>query len=364
MAKRTQDQSNTMHSGASAMMYVVEDNEAVIKMIIKCRSRTMRRVSRTHRVALNRLFDRINLDSKIQIRYIDTKHQIADILTKGHFTRDEWNNLLNLFNIRNFSSLRCTKSFSLISSTKTMAKRIQDQKEEERVVSKSRLAEMNQSSSIAASFLSASSPIASESLVMSIVSGRPDSRMRIEPNSFDAASTSQVRLKDAYLGGLMEEQRRGPSHQEEEDSDDSDNPEVETWYSEGELGAQNSEAWGQPHAHGARSSVDKESQKDTEATWRHYLQISPHTSHFLEAVFSMVREIFGRHPGDFGCLENVHEYHSSCSGSSRKDYEVNLRYVKNHLWKTAGQLFRETEKLDRGQTETSGTNMMSFQDLR
>ena len=39
-------------------------------------------VSRTHRVALDWLFDRINLDPKIQIKYIDTKNQIADILTK------------------------------------------------------------------------------------------------------------------------------------------------------------------------------------------------------------------------------------------------------------------------------------------
>ena len=40
---------------------VFEDNEAVIKMIIKGRSPTMRHVSRTHRVALDWLFDRINL---------------------------------------------------------------------------------------------------------------------------------------------------------------------------------------------------------------------------------------------------------------------------------------------------------------
>ena len=39
---------------------------------------------------------------------------------------------------------------------------------------------------------------------MPIASGRPDSRMSIEPCSFDAASTSQARLKDAYFGGLME----------------------------------------------------------------------------------------------------------------------------------------------------------------
>ena len=77
--------SNTMHSGASAMMYVVEDNEAVIKMIIKGRSRTMRRVSRTHRVALDWLFDRINLDPKIPNKHTDTKNQLADILTKVKF---------------------------------------------------------------------------------------------------------------------------------------------------------------------------------------------------------------------------------------------------------------------------------------
>ena len=38
-------------------------------------------------------FDRINLDSKIQIKYVDTQNQLADILTKGNFTRDEWNHL-------------------------------------------------------------------------------------------------------------------------------------------------------------------------------------------------------------------------------------------------------------------------------
>ena len=77
--------SNVHSSRQEALLYVFEDNEAVIKMIIKGRSPTMRHVSRTHRVALDWLLDRINLDPKIQIRYIDTKHQIADMLTKGKF---------------------------------------------------------------------------------------------------------------------------------------------------------------------------------------------------------------------------------------------------------------------------------------
>ena len=63
----------------------------------------MRHVSRTHRVALDWLFDRINLDPKIQIKYVDTKNQLAEILTKGNFTRDEWDHLLCLFNTMNFS---------------------------------------------------------------------------------------------------------------------------------------------------------------------------------------------------------------------------------------------------------------------
>ena len=85
----------------SAVLYVFEGNEAVIKMVMK--------------------------GSKNQIRYIDTKHQLADILTEGNFTRDEWNNLHHLFNISHFSSTCCTKNFSLISCS-TMAKRMQEQK--------------------------------------------------------------------------------------------------------------------------------------------------------------------------------------------------------------------------------------------
>ena len=250
--------SNTTHIGSNAMLCVFEDNEAVIKMIIKGRSPTMRHASRTHRVALDWLFDRINLDPRIQIRHIDTKHQLADRLTKGNFTRDEWNNLLHFFNISHFSSTCRTKNFSL--SYSTMAKRIQDQKEEERVGSKSRPAAMNRSSFIATSSSAASSPIASKSPVMPIASWKPDSRMSIEPSSFDAASTSQVRLKDAHLGGLMEKQRGDPSHREEEESEDSDNPEAETRCYEGkqvtvEPVAQNNKAWRQPLAHGASSSV-------------------------------------------------------------------------------------------------------------
>ena len=121
--------SNVQSAHHEALLYVFEDNEAVIKMIMKGRSPTMRHVSRTHRVALDWLFDRINLDPKIQIKYIDTKNQLADILTKGNFTRDEWNHLLTLFNISHFSSTACLAA---------MAKRAQQNSGEGRVTAKSR----------------------------------------------------------------------------------------------------------------------------------------------------------------------------------------------------------------------------------
>ena len=89
----------------------------------------MRHVSRTHRVALDWLFDRINLDPQIQIKYIDTKNQLADMLTKGNCTRDEWNHLMCVFNISHFSSTACTAA---------MAKRSQQDSGEERVTAKSR----------------------------------------------------------------------------------------------------------------------------------------------------------------------------------------------------------------------------------
>ena len=65
---------NAKSSPFGALLCIFEDSEAVIKMIIKGRSPLMR----------HWLFDRINLGPKIQIKYVDTKHQLADI-DKGKF---------------------------------------------------------------------------------------------------------------------------------------------------------------------------------------------------------------------------------------------------------------------------------------
>ena len=60
---------NANSTQCEAQLYIFEDDEAVIKG----RSPMMRHVIRTHRVALDWLFDRVNLDPKIQIKYVDTK---------------------------------------------------------------------------------------------------------------------------------------------------------------------------------------------------------------------------------------------------------------------------------------------------
>ena len=126
LTKKGHVPTNTHSSERESQSYVSENNEAMIKMIIKGRSPTMRHVSRTHRVALDWLLDRINVEPMIQIKYVDTKNQLADLLTKGSFTRDDWNHLLCLFNSSHFSSAVCCD---------TMAKRSQQDSREERVTS-------------------------------------------------------------------------------------------------------------------------------------------------------------------------------------------------------------------------------------
>ena len=60
---------------------------------------------------------------------MDTKNQLADILTKGNFTRDEWNHLLCIFNVSHFSVTFCSEA---------MAQRVQQDSGEERVTAESR----------------------------------------------------------------------------------------------------------------------------------------------------------------------------------------------------------------------------------
>ena len=82
-----------------ATLVIFEDDEAVIKTTIEGRSPNMRHITRTHRINTDWLFERIRDDPGIKIRYVGTKQQIADFLTKGAFTAEQWKVLCNLSNI-------------------------------------------------------------------------------------------------------------------------------------------------------------------------------------------------------------------------------------------------------------------------
>ena len=57
----------------------------------------------------------INLEPKVQIKFVDTQNQLADMRTKESFTRDEWNHLLRLFNIMSFSMFSCSHISNFLS---------------------------------------------------------------------------------------------------------------------------------------------------------------------------------------------------------------------------------------------------------
>ena len=103
--------------GSNAMWYVFEDNEAVIKMIITGRSPTMRHVSRTHGVALDWLFDRINLDQTPTRRHSD----------KGQF-HTWW--------MESSSPSVQDQHFSLASCSQAMSTRMQHLTGKQRIVAK------------------------------------------------------------------------------------------------------------------------------------------------------------------------------------------------------------------------------------
>ena len=63
------------------------------------RSPNMRHVSRTHRVDLDWLFDRINLEAAVQIKYANTAQQIADVLTKSSFSQERSTQFLHFFGL-------------------------------------------------------------------------------------------------------------------------------------------------------------------------------------------------------------------------------------------------------------------------
>ena len=86
-------------SSGTIKLVIFEDNASVIKMVVKGRSPAMGHVSRTHRVDLDWLYERCRVDPSIRIRFVPTKSQLADLLTKGSFTAAAWKEQCKLWEI-------------------------------------------------------------------------------------------------------------------------------------------------------------------------------------------------------------------------------------------------------------------------
>ena len=77
-----------------AKLKICEDNDAVLKLLLKRRHPRMKHVGRTHRVDLDFLHQ-VMADPSITARYVNTKEQIADIFTKANFSSAQWRTLCN-----------------------------------------------------------------------------------------------------------------------------------------------------------------------------------------------------------------------------------------------------------------------------
>ena len=198
-----------------------------------------------------------------------------------------------------------------------MAKRMQEQKGEERSVPKSKSTAMNLSSHVPASSSSAKIPIASKSLGILTATRKPESRMRRNSKS-DAASS-------AHLGGLKDEGAGKPLATKEE-SGDVDLSESETWsFHEEEVTGRPvayKTATGKPGASSRSEILENPAAESKE--WPCNLYMSPATVPRADAVFSIERKNLrtracrpnGGLGRERGYLVHVLEYHSSSSSSS------------------------------------------------
>ena len=289
-------------------------------MITKGRSPTMRHVSRTHRVALDWLFDRINLDSKILIRYIDTKHQLTDILTKGNFTRDLWNTLLHVFNISHFSSTCCAEDSSLISCPHDGEKdagakrrrkkcgKIEIHSDEHVLWCSDKFLILEKSGCIQKSEDTHSS---GETRM------QDEGKLRIRSVEFSSATERCIPWRcNGHSHGETWRYKVGIR--------DVDLSESETGSEEDVTGKPVAYKTAAEKPHAPSESACQGRPKAERIEWSHNLQVSPATIHHTESVFSIVRRIYGREHDDtmndsdvnMAILGHISECHSSSSSSS------------------------------------------------
>ena len=220
-----------------------------------------------------------------------------------------------------------------------MAKRVQEQKENDMVADKSKPTTMNLTSTVSTSSSSVNHPIASKSFgILKSSTGKPDARARRNSKP-DAASSSQGRLKDAYLGGLMVEVAVKPVATDKS-QESWDFPECESW-SDNEK-----EVTGKLVA--SRRSGISGNYKAGSKNWPHNFHMSPAAVPHMDRFYSIVRQIYGRSPmdglSDFDVNNALWIMPSpSCSSSWSRLYGESTIYQDS----TVKKLVQVTERMTR-----------------
>ena len=203
-----------------------------------------------------------------------------------------------------------------------------------------------------------------------IAAGKPASRKRRNSRP-DEAPSSQVKLKDENLGGLMDDSAEKPVATEEN--------QVLWKFSESESWrVHKDEVTSEPVAHEkgagkpAASSISENSgnPKTERRKWPHSFYISSEVVSDMDKVYSIVRKTYDRGPTDdmedlnmnavmWGMFLNTTLQAAVHLG---QDYDQNLRFVENHFWSSLKKLFKETEKLIKNQTEIIDLSTIHYGD--
>ena len=164
---------------------------------------------------------------------------------------------------------------------------MQERKEEERIVAKSRPAAMNLSSTVRANSSSSKKS-----------DYKPASRTRRNSRA-DEAPSSQVKLQDVYNGGLMDDSAGKPVATEENQVlckfSGSESWSVHEDEVTGELVAYRKSA-GKPAA--SRISENSGNPEAERRKWPHNFCISSEVVSYMDKVYSIVRKTYDRGPTD------------------------------------------------------------------
>ena len=89
----------TRKAKSTTVLIIAEDNEAVIKIIKKARSMALRHLPRTHRIDVQWLFE-VCSHPRVRMLYVNTKQQVADLMTKALNNPQTWEHLLDIAQLR------------------------------------------------------------------------------------------------------------------------------------------------------------------------------------------------------------------------------------------------------------------------